>query len=79
MSTVVIACSNPGGLVFPPLPDSSGNVQVVTLAGAPFSPLNDGVELQGFGLTEVDAAIWAAFSAMYASNPIIASGAVWEV
>jgi hypothetical protein len=82
MSTVTtIACAAQGGLILPPLTNGAGQVEVVTLNGppAPANGLNVGHGNTGWGLTEVDQAIWAAFSAIYASNPLITSGAVWEV
>jgi hypothetical protein len=74
MSTVTIACANPGGVV---LELCTG--QSVQLNGAPFSALNDGIVLAGYGFTQVDATFWSTWSGNNATGALLSSGAVWEV
>jgi hypothetical protein len=74
MSTVQIACSNPGGVVL-----YLSNGQSVQLNGAPFSALNDGVVLAGYGFTQVDSGFWSTWSGNNATGALLSSGAVWEV
>jgi hypothetical protein len=79
--SVTISCSIQGGLVFPPLTDGAGNLQTVVLNGPapPSSELNPGFGAAGAGLTSVDATVWSTFSYIYGTNPLITSGAVYQV
>jgi hypothetical protein len=78
MATVTVACSIQGGLIVGT--DEWNNPIKLNGPPQPTSGLDSGFgNARHAGFTTIDQTIWENWLGIYATNPIVTSGAVWQV